>query len=742
MRGLMWFSLGFAGACGVGAYLFRETGLLILAAVCFLLMVPLVILGRKEKRLLCAAAVMLGMAAGSGWFHGFDTGHIAPARAVDDLIMEIRLTADSYSWETDYGSAVDGSVELEDRSYQVRLYLNEVSEIEPGDVIVTEAKLRLTDEGGVNEPTFHRSNGILLLAYQRGEAAITKGIAGFSEFPGILRQRLKSLIDSCVPSDVSGFAKALLLGDKMGVDYARSVDFKVTGVSHVIAVSGLHVSILFSVVYLLAGKRRILTALIGIPTVLLFAAMVGFTPSVTRAAIMQILMMLALAVNREYDPPTALAFAVVSMLMWNPLEITSAGFQLSVASVAGIYLFNAPVRSWIAERIPKGKLWDGFASAVSVTLSATLMTTPLVAHYYHTISLIGVAANLLIVPVISVIFYGAMLVCLAGWFSAAAGSIAGWLVAWPIRYTYAVAGILADVPLAAVYTRSIYVLIWLIFAYVLIVWVIVSKRRRPLIVTCIGAIGLCMALMASYAEPLLYDYRVTVLPVGQGQCILLQSRGRTFMVDCGGDYDQDAGECAAETLLSHGIRRIDGLILTHYDRDHVGGVEYLAQRIDVGAVFLPQASDSDGRMETMLASIPEAERIWVTEDMTISTDTINLTIFAPEGGTFGNESCAAVLFQSEKCDTLITGDLSAFRERQLLRRVEIPDLEVLIVGHHGSQNSTSAELLAATRPDVAIISVGEDNSYGHPAQETLDRLEEAGCEIYRTDLHGEIIYKG
>ena len=108
----------------------------------------------------------------------------------------------------------------------------------------------------------------------------------------------------------------------------------------------------------------------------------------------------------------------------------------------------------------------------------------------------------------------------------------------------------------------------------------------------------------------------------------------------------------------------------------------------------------------------------------------------------GNDSCASVLFQREKCDTLITGDLSAAAERQLLSDYDLPDLEVLIVGHHGSKYATCPELLEATAPDVAIISVGAENSYGHPTRDVLERLKQAGCMIYRTDLHGTITYRG
>lgn len=742
MRKLMWFTIGYAAACAVCTYLLRGNAVWLLAAGALLAAVFL----WKFRR---PALIFGGIAVGCVGFMLYSHFVLDPAAAVDGQTVKITLDVTSYSWQTDYGTAVDGTIELEDRDYKVRLYLNESLELGPGDVVETSARLRLTDEGGANEPTFHRTNGILFLGYQRlDDLTVTCGETGWQDLPEIWREKLLEIIDSVFPADTAPFAKALLLGDKTDLSHETNTNFSVCGISHIVAVSGLHVSILFSMIYPLAGKRRYLTAVLGTPCLVLFGALAGFTPSVTRAVIMQILMILALCVNREYDPPTALSFACLSMLVLSPLVIASVGFQLSVASVAGIFLINEKLGEWMTEKFLKKKKQNfrarflrGIISGVSITLSATLQSTPLVAYYYHTVSLVGVLANLLVVWVVSFIFYGIMATCLGYMIFAPLGSAIGWLVSLMIRYVLAVTDALASIPLAAVYTDSPYVGIWLIFVYLLILWQLLA-RRNPVISSALAVVSLCVCLLLSYTEPLLCDYRVTVLDVGQGQCILLQSEGYTFMVDCGGDYDQDAGDTAARMLLSMGISRVDGLILTHYDRDHCGGVPYLAERIGIDTLYLPPTADTDGELEQILDVCRDSTQIWLESDMTISFGNASIEIFPPESGDSGNESCNAVLFRGEKCDTLITGDQSALRERLLLAEHDIPDLELLIVGHHGSNNSTCTQLLEATAPDVAIISVGANNSYGHPAQQVLDRLTEAGCVIYRTDLHGTIIYRG
>jgi competence protein ComEC len=211
-------------------------------------------------------------------------------------------------------------------------------------------------------------------------------------------------------------------------------------------------------------------------------------------------------------------------------------------------------------------------------------------------------------------------------------------------------------------------------------------------------------------------------------------------VDCGGSYDEDAADTAARFLLSQGIRCIDGLILTHYDRDHVGGVQYLEHRITIGRVYLPQTEDADGCLQSVLDACPEQTSI--DSDLTITFGQAQIQIFPAKDAGSGNDSCASVLFQREKCDTLITGDLSEKAELHLLADYALPDLEVLIVGHHGSKYSTCTELLEATAPDTAIISVGAENPYGHPTDAVLERLEAAGCAVFRTDLDGTITYRG
>jgi competence protein ComEC len=303
-----------------------------------------------------------------------------------------------------------------------------------------------------------------------------------------------------------------------------------------------------------------------------------------------------------------------------------------------------------------------------------------------------------------------------------------------------VAKLLASIPLAAVYTKSIPILAWLVLCYLLVIRLFFKPRPR-ISLTISGVVaGLCMALLLSWCLPLFDDCRMTVLDVGQGQSIILQAQGRTFLVDCGGSQDQQAAEEASETLLSMGIYRLDGLILTHYDGDHAGGIDPLLARVPADTVWLPHQSDDPGLQQQILQASGH-RGIMVSQDQKISWGSASLDIYVPQAAHSDNERSLCVLLRTEKCAILITGDLGITGENRLVLEKNIPELTALVAGHHGSAYSTGEGLLIATRPEYVYISVGKDNPYGHPSQAVLDRLEQYGCEIHRTDLDGTLVFR-
>lgn len=737
----MWFTLGFGAACALGAYVLTGQWLGRVLAAAGILMTICAVLGRNFPVFRRMAVLFLGCAVGCFWFGKFGSFYLSEPEYLHGRKETVTVRISDYGENTEYGMKVDGILMLSGEPYQVRLYLDEGEMLVPGDEITGLFRFRVTTPEGDLDSQYHQGNGVFLLLYQEDSVTVSKTERRWYEFAAVQRYHIREILYVTFPEDTVGFAQALLLGGADGLDYGVDTDFKVSGIRHVVAVSGLHVSILFALISTITFKKRVLTALLGFPTLLLFAALAGFSPSVNRACLMSGMMLLALLLNREYDGATALSFAALVMLACNPLVITSVGFQLSVGSVAGIYLFDPGIRKWILGHLGeiKGKNWKSFlanwfASSVSITLSAMTITTPLCAVYFGMVSLVGVVTNLLALWVISFIFYGIMAVCIVAlWWQTGAMAVAK-AVSVPIRYVLWVAGAMADFPLAAVYTCSPYISAWVVFVYVLLIVFFVSRNRKPVLLGCCGVLGLCLALLASWVEPLLDDVRLTVLDVGQGQCVLFQTEGKSFLVDCGGDSNTESADIAAETLLSQGIAKLDGMILTHLDRDHTGGAENLLKRMKCDLLVLPAEANE-------LHHLTEGEVVYAGEDLILSFGAAEIQIYAPTYPGTGNEKSLCVLFDTEKCDILITGDRNGFGERMLLRNAEIPDVDVLVAGHHGSKNSSCEELLTAVRPEIVCISAGQDNAYGHPAPELLERLAEFGCTVYRTDQNGNIIIR-
>lgn len=738
MRKLMWFTIGFAEACGFCVWLLPQRWLFpaaivlgILVFFCF----------RMGNFLRAAALVVLGAVVGLCWYHIYWNQYIGPISALDGTDAELSITALDYGYATDYGTGLDGEIDLLGKTYRVHAYLDDTVSILPGDFISGVFNLRLTAPSALKASDYHSGNGIFLLVYAQGEVDILTGQhMSLKHYPAVLRSQIIQTLHTCFPDDTHGFAKALLLGDTRDLTYAQNTALKVSGIRHIVAVSGLHVAILLTLIQLVTLKRPGLTILLGIPSLLLFAALAGFSPSVSRACLMCALMMVGRLIDKEYDGATALSFAVLVLLAVNPLSVISVSLQLSVSSVAGIFLFHGSLYGWMLSKLPDRKihrlfkkLLHGVMASVCVTLSATVLTLPMCAYHFGAVSLVSVVTNLLTLWVVSFIFYGTLAVCGLHLVWQGGAAFLAVVISIPIRYVLGCAGVLSRFPLAAVYTRSIYISLWVLFCCVLLAVFLLLHPKRPRLLAAGIAFALLMSIGFSWVEPLLYDVCMTVLDVGQGQSILLQSEGRSWLVDCGGDDEDTCADIIAETLISQGICRLDGIVITHYDRDHAGALSNLLTRVQADLLIYPKNDE--------VPVLPEIPTLCIGADTQLTFGRGCMQIYGSGFSGSGNENSLCVLFEGENCAILITGDRSILGERLLMRKVHLPKVDVLVAGHHGAADATSEMLLNETRPEIVMISVGKDNRYGHPAREVLQRLAEFGCRVYRTDVHGTIVYR-
>lgn len=691
--------------------------------------------------------VLIGAAFGTLWMQLFTQRRLDPANDLDGKTVTQWVEISDYSFETANGIGADGYLSINGARYKVRLYVQGIESLAPGDQLFASYLLSTTGSGDLS---FLQSKGITFRLYtEELYEFIQAAEPSIWHIPAVIRNHISDVIENIFPEDTFGFAKALLLGDSSDLSYEDDVAFRNSGIRHIIAVSGLHISILLTAVYSLTHKRRILTPLVGIPVLFVFAAIVGFTPSVNRACLMQGLMLLSILFNQEYDTPTSLAFSVLTILVVDPMSISSVSFQLSVSSILGILLFQSKIRDYLSEikflhkakgDTRKAKLIRWFTGTVAVSVSALVFTLPVSAFYFQSFSLISVLTNLMTLWVVNYIFCGIVISLLAGLIFPPVGAVIAWFVSWPMRYVTGVAKLLGKLPVGNVPADNIYMLIFLMFLYIMLFVIIRYKQCK------IWALALCTSLMlllctgASVLESRKDQFRVTVLDVGQGQCVLLQSKDACYMVDCGGGSGTMAASTEIRALWSNGFYRLDGIILTHFDKDHVNGVSPFLTQMKADQLYLPDAPDKDDFRETIEENFTGSVNV-INERSVLPCGQGKITIFPAYSGSTSNETGLCILFQAAECDILITGDRSKTGELQLMEQTELPDLEALIVGHHGSASSTGLDLLRATMPDVAVISVGKENYYGHPEDETLARLELFGCKILRTDQDGTIIIR-
>ena len=625
----------------------------------------------------------------------------------------------------------------------------------PGDTVRGTARFALTDKIQGEESSYYESKGIYLQGNVTDPVRILHpDHMPISAWGTYITRALQERASFIFPTDVSGLMSALLTGDKSGLSDSAYTSLQRSGAAHIVAVSGLHLSFFAGLLAFFFRRHSKSGAALTILLIFLFAAVANFTPSVMRAAFMVTMTLLAPLFRREEDKPTTLTFALFVLLCINPYAAQSVSLQLSFAAVAGIHLVSSPLYEAMTRSLPaSGNLLHrvgiralrALAANLSLTAGAILFTTPLTAVHFGTISLVSPLTNLLVLWAVSIVFSVGLVLTLLAMALPAFSAILTYPVTLLAKYVLAITRWLSTYSFASLSTQSIYLSIWLCLVYVIILIVFLLRLRRPIIPGCIAIITLCIALLLNYFSLFSSPFSITMLDVGQGQCILVTSGRHTALIDCGGSKG-NAGDIAADYLQSAGISHLDLLVLTHCHDDHANGIPELFSRLEISSVVLPDSLRDDSPYRTKVISLTNEENSEIAlldENMAVSLGNAIVTIYAPLGDGGGNEEGLFVLVSYNDFDLLVTGDAGSFEETLLLKYNQLPDIEVLAVGHHGSKNSTCAQLLDKLTPETCLISVGY-NTYGHPASETLNRLTNRNIAVLRTDQMGHLTiqYKG
>ncbi|MCI8758743.1 MAG: MBL fold metallo-hydrolase [Oscillospiraceae bacterium] len=720
MRKLMVFALPFGAGCALCHYLLPESWRLWTALIALLAALPAAFL---PVRVRIGAA---GLAAGLVWFTGYAALVQAPARALAGTEGRAVMELTGCPEETDFGARCQ--VRVQGMAGRAVYYGGrELLDLEPGYRVTASVKYDSADELGGEESAYFSSRGVFLRLYGRGEMEAEPG-GGY--LPQRMARALKSTAGAVYDQPERGLLLAMLTGERDGLDSRSQRQLSEAGLMHLTAVSGLHCGFLISLLGVLTLRRQRLTALVGYPVLLTYMLMAGSTPSVVRACVMVGLTLLAPLVGREADAPTSLSAAALVILLVNPFAIASVSFQLSFSAVAGLLALSPRVYRAM-------KAGPAFVRAtLAASAGVTVFTAPLSAAYFGSLSLVSPLANLLVLWMAPVLFALALTVTSLCALLPAAAPLAV-LPAALARYVLWTAELLCRIPGHSLRFSTPAAAMWLVLVYGLLGRV----RRRGYVLAALLALA---SLEAARALPRLTvrndALTAVVVDVGQGAAALLHAGDSTILVDCGSlSRPERAGDAVAEAMETYGWTALDAVVLTHCHADHAGGLPSLLEQVPAERLLLPR-TDPEEDAADLLARERGVAVEYVEEPSRTDLGQGTLTVYPPVTAGETNEEGLSVLCSLGDFDLLITGDMDSATEAALLETYPLPDLEVLLAGHHGSKYATSQTLLEETRPEVGIISVGP-NTFGHPTAEAMGRMTGAGMDLYRTDRQGNILIR-
>lgn len=651
-------------------------------------------------------------------------------------------------------------------SQHILVYINKEETLSIGESVLISGKLSFfeasTNPGQFDAEKYYRNKDTLFAV----KKAVIEKRTGKS---GSLRQHLRTFakeqeerLEYFLSDAYASILKAMLFGNKKQLDEETKELYQDNGIAHILAISGLHISLLGMSVYRLLRRLPVphWISLFGSESfLLLYGCMVGFSASAFRAIGMFTFFLMSKICKRSYDMLTAVAFVAMLQLLIHPGYLFDCGFQLSYAAILGMGIllpaFQELVKlisiSWIQKCV----------SFILPSFSVTLLTTPILIYHYHELSFFSILLNVIVIPFTGVLLLAAIVMLALSYVCMPLAL----LFSLPVKiilafYEYS-CRFLELFPIGQKNIAHPSLLTILAYYVLLFAMTLLVKKKRNLYQFLIPVVGAVWLLFPRKA-----DFAIWMLDVGQGDCsVIFTEEGKCFVIDCGSTTDYNVGEKRLIPFLKyHGVGKVDAVFVTHADADHMNGIVELLdcgaeENIEVSCVVVhEQTMKAEPSEWEELVESAKAENIAIVEmgqGDRVQTDSVELTCLYPlagQQGLAGNASSLVLELETAGLRALFTGDLEAEGEALLLTeyRKQLNKLSVeselsikrkynlLKVGHHGSAGSSSGKFLEWISPDLAVISCGKDNSYGHPHIETLKRLNAVGCTVVTTPEAGAI----
>lgn len=557
----------------------------------------------------------------------------------------------------------------------------------------------------------------------------------------IFKQNLKKLL----PKQEAELEQGILLGDTSDIESDIKDDFRKCNLSHMLAVSGAHLS------YLVLGINTVLSKkafgirrrkILSIIFILIFMVIVNMSPSVVRAGISTIIAIFATLIYRKQDTYTTISIALLLTLLNNPFAIFDFGLQLSYLATLSIIIFY----SKFTQKQFNNKVKKYLYESVMLTLSANILILPITIYEFNTIPINSIISNLLAGPLLGICI-------ILGMFTVILSTVCfpvSKLIAFPLqiilKILIKIIELISKIPFGN-YTVKTPWFIVVFLTYAIIATLIYNKKKITKILTMITLI-IFIAMQVFAFVNIEGKLKIYFIDVGQGDSMLVKTiKGKNILIDGGGskDPDYDIGEkILVPYLLDRRIKTLDYVIISHFDEDHATGVAQILGKIDVSSIILTRQLEENDIYRHILSIAKEKKikLIYVKEGDVLKIGGIKISIIHPENKLMinnpMNNNSIVCKVEYNSFSMLLTGDIEMEAEELILRKNINLKADVLKVAHHGSKTSTTGEFLKAINPKVALIGVGKNNNFGHPSNEVIQRLKENGTRIYRTDENGEI----
>ena len=630
--------------------------------------------------------------------------------------------------------------------------------------------------GDFDYPAYLEMQGIRTVASFPEVMLISGGNGSpFRRWLSSTRNALAGSTERIVPEPAGAFGQAILLGVRDGLPDSLVEDFRGTGASHLLAISGLHVGIALVMASSLGafalGRRRGLYLLLPLGAIWVYALLSGASPSAVRATAMGTAYLLALAVGRPRSLIPALSLAALVMTAIDPGILFSISFQLSFAAMLGISLYAERVHEKLSPQMGASGLRSAVVGMVGVSVAATLATAPLVALHFGQLPLVGLPTTLLVLPAVPFALAFHAVAAILGLASDVAALPFGWLAWLFSSYVIGIVSAFARVPAASVNLgESGATLVWAYYVALgmLALWLtgylpwrfripgsiravdLVRQVSMPWQVTAIAVAAACLVWIAALSQPS-GRLKVVFADVGQGDMTVITTpSGYRIVVDGGPDPSRAAEVLGAE--LPFWERSVDLVVLTHPHSDHIAGLNEILRRYTVERV-LERRQEFAGPEYTAWADLVEtegADTIDAGPGLKLSFgDGVTIEALGPPepmlSGTDSDVDNGSVVVRVEYGDRsfVITGDVFSEGEAWLVGSGQRLASDVLKVAHHGSTTSTSHVILDAVNPSAAVISAGRDNRFGHPRPEVVERLRSAvdGSQLFTTVDRGSVTFE-